>query len=367
MSHVTNEGPPPLRTVATTTYFPALKGKLGEMQALKNLTPVQRAATIPILDLPIDDSADSSEIAVAIDKFGSKLGQYYDATNYVIVDATMTDRSGTDGTERVSQLHRCLADDLAAVPVVTLSSSPDFVAAVAAIAVGDGNGVCIRLSREDYANIAQLPTELAGVLNALKLPASAVDLVIDVGYLDANSIATNSALIPLIIPTLPHLSQWRNLVLLSGAFPVGLSNLIAYVPQRFLRYDAELWNRVAATARTSRVPRFGDYATSHPLPGAPVARRSAPNLRYTTGNEWYCLRSDLDKVLANQTYYEICKQLRDETSRILLPESFSWGDSQIRRCASSTGGPGGAMNWKAWATSHHLTAVIENLASTGAP
>ncbi|MGW4123609.1 beta family protein [Nocardia sp. NPDC004711] len=356
-----------MKTTATTTYFPALKGKLGEMQALKNLTPVQRAATIPILDLPIDDTADSSEAAAAVDKFASKLGQHYDATNYVIIDATMTDRSGADGTERVVHLHRHMADDLAAVPVVTTSSSPEFLASVSTIADSEGNGACIRLSAEDIANIAQLPIELTRVLSALNLPPSAVDLVIDVGYVDASSIAISSALISSTIPHLPHLPQWRNLVLLSGAFPASLSNLSAYVPQRFLRYDAELWRRVAAATAASRVSQFGDYATTHPISGAPVARRSAPNLRYATGSEWYCLRSDLDKVLANQTYYRICQQLRDETPVVLRSDTFSWGDSQIHRSAGSIGGPGNATSWKAWATSHHLTVVIENLANTGAP
>jgi hypothetical protein len=355
-----------LTKVAPNLYFPALKGKAGELQTLKNAPALARQAMIPILDLPIDEDSDHAEVESANLKLASGLCQSYDATNLVIIDATVTDGVKINGKESIEDLHARLRSDVAAVPALSVTSSPDFLSAVAAISSEDGNGACIRLSDTDFSDTGILALNLASTVSALNLPYGSVDLVLDLGHVDASSATAYAGFIPLLISNLPNVQDWRSLVVLSGAFPQGLSDLKAYEPRRFTRHDADLWGRIVA-ASPVRLPSFGDYATSHPATGATVGFRSAPNIRYTTGDEWYAVKTGLDRVLGNKTFFKIAEQLRGETPPIMEPATFSWGDGELRRCADSTGGPGGGKEWKAWSTSHHLAAVISNLATTGAP
>lgn len=355
-----------MSTTLQNTYFPVLKGKAGELQALNHAPATARQAMIPILDLPIDDDSDQSEIATAVAKFATNVCSSYDATNFVIVDASVTDGISISGHSALEDLHARLRADTAAVPVVTTGSSAGFLAAASAVAAIDGNGVCIRLGGPDFENTGALSSDIQSIVATLNLPPSKIDLVLDLGYVDGNSATAYAGFIPLLIGSLPDVHDWRSLVVASGAFPQSLSSLKPYTPQKLKRHDADLWGRIIR-AQPVRIPQYGDYATSHPTPGTTVGYRSAPNIRYTTDGEWYVVKTDMDRAVGNRTIFKIADQLRGETPSVLERADFSWGDGELHRCADSTGGPGGGKEWKAWATSHHLATVITNLATTGAP
>jgi len=349
-----------------STYFPALKGKAGELQALKQAPASARQAMIPILELPVDEDSDIRDIATGMEKFASALCSSYAGANFVIVDATVTDGVQIGGKPAVEDLHTRLRAATAAIPVVTTGSSADFLAAVSAIAAIDGNGVCLRLGGTDFENAGTLSSDVQSIVATLGLAPSKMDLVLDLGYVDGNSATAYAGFVPLLIASLPHVHDWRSLVVLSGAFPQSLSSFTPYAPQRLKRHDADLWCRIVGS-QPVRIPQYGDYATSHPTPGSPVGYRSAPNIRYTTGGEWYVVKTDMDRTVGNHTMFKIAAQLRDESPSVLESSTFSWGDGEFHRLANSDGGPGGGREWKAWATSHHLAAVITSLATTGAP
>lgn len=355
-----------MKSPSKNTYFPALKGKAGELQALKQAPPSARQEMVPVLDLPVDEDSDSSEIATGVEKFASALCGSYAGTNFVIMDTTVTDGVQIALKPAVEDLHARLRADTAAIPVVTTGSSADFLSAVSVIAAVDGNGVCLRLRGTDFENTGTLASDVQSIVAALSVAPSKMDILLDLGYVDGNSATAYAGFVPLLIASLPYVHDWRSLVVLSGAFPQNLSNCTPYAPQRLKRYDADLWGRIVG-AQPVRIPQYGDYATSHPAPGATVGYRSAPNIRYTTGGEWYVVKTDMNRAVGNQTMFKIAAQLRDESPSVLESSTFSWGDNEFHRLAKSDGGPGGGREWKAWATSHHLATVITNLATTGAP
>lgn len=242
------------------------------------------------------------------------------------------------------------------------------MSSVSAFAATDGNGVRIRLPADDVTAYSSLATELDAALSSVGVAPTDVDLVLDLGFVETGSVSAFAALVPLIIPTLPHVNKWRNLVLLSGAFPENLGSLTPYVPGAFARHDAELWRRVSGLTSTIRELGFGDYATSHPV-AATVSGpwRSASNIRYAEALTWIALKSNMDRIRGNHTFFDICSQLLKSTPSPLQPPGFSWGDGEFHRCASGIGGPGNGTTWKAWSRSHHISTVVDRLATTGAP
>ena len=351
------------------TYFPALTGKAGELTALGHTPSSEREVIIPIVTLPVADDFDEQEVSAEIAKMTSKIGTNWDSSHRMIIDANGSDGVSISGQPSVGVLHDALrAKGIKAEPVIYLSSSNAYMSSVSAIAATDGSGVCIRLSADDVTAHSSLATDLDAALSSVGVAPSDVDLVLDLGFVETGSVSAFAALVPLIIPTLPHVNKWRNLVLLSGAFPENLGSLTPYVPGAFARHDAELWRRVSGLTSTIRELGFGDYATSHPV-AATVSGpwRSAPNIRYTEALTWIALKSNMDRIRGNHTFFDICSQLLKATPSPLQPPSFSWGDGEFHRCASGTGGPGNGTTWKAWSTSHHISTVVDRLATTGAP
>lgn len=350
-------------------YFPALTGRAGELSALGHMPNLERDVAIPVVTLPVTDDQDDQEVDAEIAKMTTKIAAQWDPAHRIIVDANGSDGVLISGRPSVSVLHDQLsAAGTDVTPVLYLDSSAAFVAAVATIAANEGNGVCIRLSAEDIAAYSTLPSNLTALLRSVGLTASEADLILDFGFVDAGSVSAYSALVPLIIPTLPELARWRNLVLLSGAFPENLGSLTPYIPGAFPRHDAELWRRVSSLSSSSRVPDYGDYGVTHPITATVSGPwRSAPNIRYTEALTWVGLKTNLDRVQGNQTFFDICDQLLSATPSPLQGPGFSWGDGEFHRCASRTGGPGNGTTWKAWSTSHHISTVINRLAAIGAP
>ena len=347
-------------------------GKMGELEALSHTTAADRARLRPIIQAPVSEDVASPEQDAL--KFTTNLAKSWDNSSPLIVDSSGADGiANAAGDELVLQIHTSLRGQVAGIPVVTPVSSADFLDAIKIINATDNFGACIRLTVEDLANPSGLASDISSILTSIKMGPSEVDLVVDLGFLNPSSISLYGALLPTALPSLPHVNDWRSLVLLSGAFPEDLSALSPYAPQSFARHDADLWHRIASVAGRDgwRVPEYADYATSHPATAVPNAPfRSNPNLRYTLRNEWYAVKSDRDRILANRTMFRLCADLRltaGTAGSLMKAASFSWGDAEYRRCADGRGGPGNGAKWKAWSTSHHLAAVLDGLATTGAP
>lgn len=96
------------------------------------------------------------------------------------------------------------------------------------------------------------------------------------------------------------------------------------------------------------------------------------HIRYTTDEEFLIVKGGAvrdvkrnGEVVAEGRGYEqmvdLCRVL------INLPEysgaDFSWGDRYIWDCANGTASHGNATTWRQFATNHHLTFVVHQLAN----
>jgi hypothetical protein len=89
-------------------------------------------------------------------------------------------------------------------------------------------------------------------------------------------------------------------------------------------------------------------------------RPPMPNIRYTGDDAWWIYRWPSEKN-QDAAMYELCRALVESPHWPVDGHNFSWGDQEIALRASGDCGPGNAMQWRAWGTSHHLAHVADQL------
>jgi hypothetical protein len=113
-----------------------------------------------------------------------------------------------------------------------------------------------------------------------------------------------------------------------------------------------------------RRPNFGDYTIVHPE-FTPVDMRkikSAGKLVYTTRGAW--------EVRKGGAFRDNPGQMHDHCESIISSGKFSGahyssGDDYIAKCAARTSGPSSQTRWKFVAINHHITHVLDDLATLG--
>ena len=346
-------------------YVPLLRAKQGELQALEHADTATRGRMTPLVDILSDDTDNAER---DLERLANRLREGWGTQDRVIVDLnSLGDATTSSGQHVVEYLHDSLRTaGVMSVPTAWITASATYQAAVASAAALDARGVCLRVTTEDLANTSNLATDVNNSLGALGVVANDVDLVIDMGPVDAATVNLHVALLGVVLPTFPSLNDWRSFTLASGGFPINLDAFGPYAAGVTPRYDAQLWRRLAAHSLPRR-PGYGDYGVTHPQSLAAGPWRGAPNLRYVLDDDWYVIKGRANSPRGNYDFHDICAAAASATPSPLSQAGFSWGDTEIRRCSVGQGGPGGGTQWRAWATSHHLALVTERLATLGEP
>jgi hypothetical protein len=347
--------------------MPILKGKQGELIALEHVQPVHQSGLCPIVEAVTEDPDDVAVVENELSVLAQRIERHRGTLETIVDLSSVADDtpmpSGGLGITMFHDTARSLG--CFAVPTVRLGSAAAVVAAANAIAATDGFGACVRLDAGDL-DPASLATNITALLAGLSLPEAQVDLVLDFGAIDATTIGAYTSLAQFAIALIPNLNAWRSFALTSGAFPKNLDAFTAYTIGTSPRWDRQFWHQLVA-AGVSRQPNFGDYAVGHPEAATAGAFAPAPNVRYTGSLDWHILKGKKGTPEGNHNFMTICQQFIATPASPFRGGSYSWGDDNFARCAARQGGPGGAKEWRSWATSHHIAEVITQLTATGAP
>lgn len=236
------------------------------------------------------------------------------------------------------------------------------MAACARLVREAGNGVCIRIQREDFDEFPDLKFEISRVLAATGAKHETADLLLDCRALtpEARYLTADATLG--LISQMPDLSRWRTFTLAATAFPENLMGLPPSDCSLLPRLEWNLWREVARKGRRRR-PWYGDYAISHPEPSEvdPRIMRPSASVRYTVDEAWLVLKARNLRDHGYEQFHSVCRDLvrRPEYSG----RNFSWGDGYIDDCANESVGTGNLTTWRKVGTSHHLAKVLRQLSS----
>ena len=352
-------------------YVPVLKGKEGEFAALETLAPNIRARLMPLIevpDVPYDYANDrpSKSLDDHIAGVADRLFRCcQDLPLYIDLPWFKEEEELADGRVALEVvLADCAKKGVQVVPVVSRMSSLKYLAAAGSHAKTSDVGVCVRLLVEDFEEEVDIDSEIERLLAACGANEDTSDLVIDLE--DLGPEASRAVLVARsVFSMIKGHDSWRRIILAAASFPEDLSEIDSARITTLPRREWELWKTLQR--RPNLLPRpeiiFGDYAISHPVPKEldPRTMRMSASIRYTTQENWLVVKGRNVRQYGFDQYFELCKTL------VKLPEFFgknySWGDQYIAACALGQTGPGNATTWRKVGTNHHLTVIVQEIAS----
>lgn len=347
-------------------YVPILKGKRGELDALRDVALGTRHGIFPLVEaVPPDDPGDVTAMVKAIEALSATLAARF--VQPLQLDAGLYDL-GIDmggGHSAVAVLaNAARAQGLQAQPVVRLGDSRMALEDARDTHAADGRGLTIRLGGEDLDEEADdLDRALDGLLAGGQVGRAEVDLLLDLGAIDGDiAVLGAGRLVLSLLRDLPSILSWRSVTVASGAFPVDLGSFTANVIGERPRYDAQLYDYVSKR-KTPRTPDYGDYAIAHPLLLVGAAFSPPPQLRYTVADRWLILKGRRNDPLANQQFHRICQVIAGHPEFV----GARLGQADARIAAGSPEGPGNGSTWRAIGTTHHLDLVVLRLTTLGEP
>jgi hypothetical protein len=223
--------------------------------------------------------------------------------------------------------------------------------------MADAHGVVIKVSIGD---ISSAPVWLA----SQGIPASAVDLVIDMKHVASIDLPSYAGYITSVLQqNAQSLMQYRSVTLASAAAPKDHTPL-KYGANRVPRTDWLLWSAVSLT--TPFQLDYGDYLTGHPdltePPGVAMASATV-SARYTLDTEWLIIKG---RSTSGQYGLPMAQQYSAHAGLISSDPGFSgvigsWADSQIMLAAAGAPKMGSRGKWSGFAANRHLWLVADRL------
>lgn len=366
-------------------YHPILKNKSGELHAIKKLTA--RENIIPIIDItpntvrpqvrnlkgkkiPIDRL---KSIAKNISlNWGSQDLLYVDILP--LNDEVLSFYSNHPMTT-VFDYFRSKDFLVLAIPVIHLVSTPNKRAVVKSICKKDNRGCLIRIRPSEIIgadkNSTALKAALDSILRDLDISLEETDIIIDLEEMSDVSYTIYSPIIANIINNFPYLSQWRRIILGSGAFPTSINRIPYGSHLDFPRYDWKLWQSLIGNV--GRLPAFSDYTTTTPIvvENNTNAINVPPNTRYTLQDSWRVYRDESNMSRKNSNmYFHQCHSLVTDASTY-MGATYSNGDAEFARYARYAGvlplppgiGSGNSQIWRENDINHHIVLAAREVKS----
>ena len=354
-------------------YVPALLTRMGERLAIQELTDDVRQAMTPLFVVhPIDFEPGTTQPVRSREAHLSKLARLLRrdwGPRPAFVDLRFIDSTSPldDGQYPILFfVVRCRELGLPLAPAISGGHPPAYRAAAIEASNLARTAIALRLAPNEWANIGTPLGDgyLLGLLAEVNREPELVHLM-----LDAQEIGSDPAMVAAAmrgaIGGLPHADRWASLTVLGTGMPAGTGEVGRDGEKALRRREWEVWRALRDTAR--RRPSFGDYGVQNPDPMSgfdPRFMDSSAQLRYTTRNDWFVVRGRGMKQADGGP-----EQIRRLAARIVDDDDiysgrdFSWGDQWLWNCVKNAGDPGRQGTWRRVTTNHHLTFVVDQIAT----
>jgi hypothetical protein len=352
-------------------YVPALRWRQGEYQALARLAAVAKDRIVPYVTIPEVEfdfelwqpkKTVQEHVHPFAARFKAKWGQ---RPAWVGVHPSISGKPMGDGRDIFTYVFEAMRTFQAnAMPAVPLDASSAMAASVAGIVATDDLGAAITVRLEDLMK-PHARMRIEALTAALGVSLDEVDLIIDLGAPNFEPYNAFAGALIAAMQKLGDLHAFRNFVVIGTAIPETFKDVAKGADQLprhdWLFYRALLGKMPAGV----RQPNYGDYTIVHPEFKALDMRmiKAAGKLVYTTSSAW--------EVRKGGAFNDNRAQMHGHCASIVASGKFdgagySSGDEYIARCAVHKEGPSNQTRWKEVAINHHITRVLDDLATLGA-
>jgi hypothetical protein len=339
-------------------YFPILRGRRGEINAVAGLRSNTKVVVRPMFDVPKGDA--DGETAVTLSGVTSDLARTWGTTLPLYIDLSRHEPDERVGeSAAVVHLFNCARQaGLLAIPVSAPArdrqgATGAYLDGIAAIAHQDKRGIAMRIDFDYFAEVDSLEEVIDEALRAVGAEDESADIFLDGGPIDKLPLADprQKSLMAVYSTALIALEgrPFRNIAICASGIPSKVNSIQAGVPHRVANSEFILWSQVVGN-RSTRTTKFSDYGAryAHQKDGGGGSRPPA-RIHLTTTERHHLYLGE------PQLYRELC-------TAAMQNEEFSqqpWGTRAVRDCARGDGNYGGATEWVERDTYMHIEAVAD--------
>jgi hypothetical protein len=352
--------------VQSALYFAFIRGREGEIQALRALSPFARARMAVVADLPTPKVGSTKSIELHINGFASNVIKAWGTKSPIYLDMkrhapNLIDARGRAAVEHLFDCARQLK--ALAIPVTgpLIERGPEtlYVDAVAKIAAQDGRGAAFRIEHEDFSDPDVLRRELDKGIKQLHLSSDMIDLFLDAGGLEflPDATASEAELLDSVrnAAEVCRSYNFRNIVFAASSVPQDLSESTLEKPMKIVRSELRVWRELTLIEGLPLI-RFGDtcvWSPRQPDTGGGGGGPAPARVRFPIGDEQVFFRAP------SNTYREVCRAVVRYPGFDALPRSR--GLDEIKRCALGNGPEEAATTWVARDTNIHMEATARQI------
>lgn len=347
-------------------YFPLLRTKKGELDALMSLSASSAPQLYPVLQVPPPDLDENDQPVVASPAYISKV---LGAIKNVLIPGSPLRcfldpaPSGMSAGLLDAMLGAIAAQGGTPSPVFSLTGSDDY-ATLYRRHIGEPGTVILRVKEPDL--IPTLPTAVQAAMTRYHLTPDQVFVMLDAGDISGAG-APVTLFATAMVAAVFQLQRLNvaGIIIASAALPASVAALTKWVPTQHLRKELTLFSSVKTA--TGADVHFGDYATGNVIDAPTPSRPGSPKVRYTLPTEYEVMKGQK----TGRTPATMSEQFQRISQHIVTHSGFagshfSWGDAHIHMCSQPTTPStkrGNATTWVAVNTSHHLELVVSMLPS----
>jgi hypothetical protein len=326
-------------------YFPIFKSREGELKGLNMLAGDVKRSIAPIIEL-LPETHETVLVNL------TECWTFED--NEILIDCSFN-----PGTAQVETTFEALvAANVNVVPVVNLNSPEDYINFVADFIDEHDKKVCIRVKNE-FARPRIFNALIQETIASLRTNAANIILLFDLSYASvdtyqnlANSVITNIKALAV------HASEWGQIVVAAGSFPVDLSPFVANTRNVVPRYEWNIWQEIQNDNEINGFVYYSDYGIKHPIYDPTVGGfQATSSIKYTTSNDYLIYRGIRpgDHVLGGGQYHEKCRLLIADA--LYDGRRFSIADNEIFLIGNRNERPGNAGTWVKIGQSRHVSKI----------
>ncbi|MFN3817048.1 beta family protein [Brevundimonas sp.] len=356
-----------------STYVPVLKWRQGEYQALLRLDTATKDHVVPLIEVtPPEWDFEQHKFRKTIDgqlaPFASRLEKKW-GSRLAFLDTSLlkpTERMVGGVHPLTYLLDAVRARDGVVIPVTGLERDLAHYNALASAMAVDGQGVAVRVSLDEIADAA-FSAALMTLVGSLGVGLSETDLIVDLAAKNFEPLADLAVLVTTLLQSSPTFVEARSLVLIGTSFPASMGE-VKLASQTLPRQEWKLYKAVTGSLPKGFRPlAFGDYAiASADIPGGDMRLlKPSATIRYTVTDGWFITKGNNVRDNGFEQYRGQCGTVIN--SGHMAPSGFSAGSDYIRGCHAKTEKTGNLSTWRWVGTNHHITRVVDDLASFHGP
>jgi hypothetical protein len=350
-------------TFGPNHYVPVLKIKLNEKQALQSVSSTLHSHITPLLEVVKRNPDKAATIDEHLNTTFLRLAESVRPYPRCFLDAREIAPDGQDAAVEVFQ--RAGNERIVFTPVTGLSRLADRAAALEHRA----NGLALRVTREEFER-GGLLGRIEAFLTQHRLSPEEIDLIIDLGAAEDLIADGIAVLTDAFMTNVPHHQRWRTFTVSASAFPLGMGIVTRNSHELVKREEWIAWrdHLYARRRDLTRLPTYSDCAIQHPVGVEDFDFRImavSASIRYTLPEKWLLIKGESTRIVTPKVQFPrlatrlVYGNLRDH----FASRDHCAGCLSIQMAADRAPKFGSAGVWRKLGTIHHISMVMQGLAS----